>query len=129
VTHNADPSNVRAAFRRVLKKAEQPNHFTPHGLRHTYASLLLAEGVDVYYVSDQFGHASIELMGIDLRGLAQAEAAGGTQHPGRRRRHDFKQRHVRFATTLQPWRYVPSKRDGNYRIFKMERAGVEPATR
>jgi integrase len=57
----ADPSNVRAAFRRVLNKAELPSHFTPHGLRHTYASLLLAEGVDVYYVSDQLGHASIEL--------------------------------------------------------------------
>jgi integrase len=57
----ADPSNVRSAFRRVLGKADLPKHFTPHGLRHTYASLLLAEGVDVYYVSDQLGHASIEL--------------------------------------------------------------------
>lgn len=57
----ADPSNVRATFRRVVEKAELPRHFTPHGLRHTYASLLLAEGVDVYYVSDQLGHASIEL--------------------------------------------------------------------
>ena len=44
----------------MLDKAKLPTHFTPHGLRHTYASLLLAEGVDVHYVSDQLGHGSIE---------------------------------------------------------------------
>jgi len=35
-------------------------HFTPHALRHTYASLLLVAGVDVYYVSRMLGHASIQ---------------------------------------------------------------------
>jgi hypothetical protein len=35
--------------------------FTPHGLRHTYAALHLQHGTDVYYVSRQLGHASIEL--------------------------------------------------------------------
>jgi integrase len=55
-----DVSNVRRAFNDVLKAARLP-HFTPHGLRHTYASLLLQAGVDVYYVSRMLGHASIEL--------------------------------------------------------------------
>jgi hypothetical protein len=54
-------ANVRHAFTRVLKKAELPLHFTPHCLRHTYASILLAEGKSAVYVQTQLGHASIAL--------------------------------------------------------------------
>jgi integrase len=36
-----DHANVEKAFKRVLKTAELPLHFTPHCLRHTFASLLL----------------------------------------------------------------------------------------
>jgi integrase len=70
----ADPSVVRTAFRRVCVAAQlialrlgmegtaTPSpRFTPHGLRHTYAALHLQHGTDVYYVSRQLGHASIEL--------------------------------------------------------------------
>ena len=46
---------------RVLKTAKLPLHFTPHGLRHTYASILLANGVSPVYVQEQLGHATIEL--------------------------------------------------------------------
>ena len=65
---------MRAAFRRVCIAAQlvavRPSkdgtpktspRFTPHGLRHTYAALHLQHGTDVYYVSRQLGHASIEL--------------------------------------------------------------------
>src|SRR6188508_977393 len=45
----------------LLKKAKLPLHFTPHCLRHTYASILLAEGVSPVYVQEQLGHATIEL--------------------------------------------------------------------
>jgi integrase len=55
-----DQSNVRRAFNDVQKAAGLP-HFTPHGLRHTFASLLLQAGVDVYYVSRMLGHADIGL--------------------------------------------------------------------
>ena len=34
--------------------------FSPHAPRHTYASLLLVAGVDVYYISRMLGHASIQ---------------------------------------------------------------------
>jgi integrase len=37
-----DHSNVGKAFRRALKAAGLPGHFSPHSLRHTYASLLVA---------------------------------------------------------------------------------------
>jgi integrase len=44
-----------------IKKAQLPLHFTPHCLRHSYASILLAEGVSPVYVQEQLGHATIEL--------------------------------------------------------------------
>jgi integrase len=54
-----NPGRMRTAFRRVVTQAGLP-HFTPHSLRHTYASLLLQAGTDVYYVSRMLGHASIK---------------------------------------------------------------------
>ena len=53
-----DPRNIRDAFACVVKAAKL--HFTPHSLRHTFASLLLVAGTDVYYVSRMLGHASIQ---------------------------------------------------------------------
>lgn len=38
-----------------------PQHFTPHGFRHTFASLLLQQGESPAYVQRQLGHASIKL--------------------------------------------------------------------
>jgi integrase len=55
-----DHSNIHRAFAAVLKEAKLP-HFTPHGLRHTFASLLLQAGIDVYYVSRMLGHMDISL--------------------------------------------------------------------
>ncbi len=56
-----DKSKVGKAFARVLKRAGLPLHFSPHCLRHTYASLLLQMGVSSVYVQRQLGHASIKL--------------------------------------------------------------------
>jgi integrase len=56
-----DHSNVGKAFGRCLKAAGLPCHFSPHSLRHTHASLLLADGVSPAYVQEQLGHAAIEL--------------------------------------------------------------------
>jgi integrase len=44
-----------------------PAHFTPHGLRHSFASILLSEGVSPAYVQRMLGHASIRLP-VDLYG-------------------------------------------------------------
>jgi len=54
-------SEFNKAFKRVLNTAALPLHFTPHGLRHTYASLLLQQGASPAYVQRQLGHASIQL--------------------------------------------------------------------
>ena len=51
---------AQTAFRRA-RTAAGLQGFTPHSLRHTYASILLAEGVSPAYVQEQLGHSSIEL--------------------------------------------------------------------
>jgi integrase len=56
-----DDRVVREAFTKCLKAAWLPLHFTPHCLRHTFASFLLSRGESVQYVQEQLGHASITL--------------------------------------------------------------------
>jgi len=56
-----DPAFVQRRFKRVVNAAKLPPHFTPHCLRHTYASLLLQFGESPVYVQRQLGHASIKL--------------------------------------------------------------------
>ena len=50
-----DESNVRKALNRILDAAELHRR-RPHQMRHTFASLLLQEGVPITYVSRQLGH-------------------------------------------------------------------------
>lgn len=49
---------VEEANKVLVKAGEEPisERLTPHGLRHTYASLLVALGEDPSYVMDQLGH-------------------------------------------------------------------------
>ena len=51
-----DPSNVIKEFRQILKKASLPK-IRFHDLRHTAASLMLNNGVEVLAVSQRLGHA------------------------------------------------------------------------
>lgn len=57
-----DHTIPRAALRRALKAAELDGGDRPslrfHDLRHTFASLAIAQGLDVVFVSRQLGHAS-----------------------------------------------------------------------
>jgi integrase len=52
-----DDSRVRKAFKRALKDAKLPT-FRLYDLRHTYASLLVAERAPITYVAEQLGHAN-----------------------------------------------------------------------
>jgi integrase len=83
-------------FVRLLKRAELPPHFSPHCLRHTFATLLLQQGESPVYVQRQLGHASIKLtvdtygkwlpMGnkaaVDRLDDAPAGASGSKADPG-----------------------------------------------
>ena len=50
-----DESRVRKAFAQALKRAKLPA-FRLYDLRHTFASLLLAQNAPITYVSAQLGH-------------------------------------------------------------------------
>ena len=45
--------------RRFCVAAEIATHYTPHALRHTYATRLVSAGVDLRYVSEQLGARQI----------------------------------------------------------------------
>jgi integrase len=55
--HPFDFKKVESVFHRIRKRAGLP-HFRLYDLRHTYASLLLAAGAPITYVSAQLGHAN-----------------------------------------------------------------------
>ncbi len=51
---------VRTVFESALKGAKLPQSRFHH-LRHTFASLLIAQGAHVNYISEQLGHASVQI--------------------------------------------------------------------
>ena len=55
--HPFDIKKTASVFHRYRKRAQLP-HFRLYDLRHTYASLLLAAGAPITYVSAQLGHAN-----------------------------------------------------------------------
>jgi integrase len=55
-----DPRNLNREFRSVCNDAGLGN-WHPHELRHSAASLMLAQGVKLQVVSDVLGHASIRM--------------------------------------------------------------------
>ena len=55
-----DPDNLRRSFRALLKRAALP-HFRFHDLRHSAASLLLAQGVAARVVMETLGHSRISV--------------------------------------------------------------------
>ncbi len=55
-----NPKNVSHRFSALAKKAGFPG-LTFHGLRHTHASLLLAEGVHPKVVQERLGHSTISI--------------------------------------------------------------------
>lgn len=58
--NNVSPRQVERAFERVIERLGIPKAGT-HSLRHTFASMLFANGVDVKTVSKLLGHASIQI--------------------------------------------------------------------
>jgi len=59
--HALRPRERAQGVQARAQDAALPGHFSPHCLRHTYASLLLQAGESPAYVQRQLGHASIQL--------------------------------------------------------------------
>jgi integrase len=55
-----EPRNLHRDFKRCLVKAGLPN-MQFHGLRHSIASLMLAQGIPLRSIQDILGHSSISL--------------------------------------------------------------------
>lgn len=51
------PTTISRAFKGIAGKLGMPAAFTYHGLRHTHATWLLMNGVDLRTVSERLGHA------------------------------------------------------------------------
>ncbi len=55
-----NPNNVTRSFELIVRRAGL-RRITPHGLRHTHATMLLKQGVPAKIVSERLGHASISI--------------------------------------------------------------------
>ena len=52
--------SVRALLRKHATQAKLGVHVTPHMLRHSFATLMLEEDVDIRYIQSILGHSSIQ---------------------------------------------------------------------
>ena len=57
--HRLSEQSVRQIIDKYVKKADLKMHVTPHMFRHTFATLLLEEDVDIRYIQKILGHSSI----------------------------------------------------------------------
>ncbi len=71
-----DPSYVRHALKKAAKLAGIQKRVHPHGLRHSLASDLLAEGVGLTTIQAQLGHSSAAITDRYLRRIAPHELVG-----------------------------------------------------
>lgn len=56
--------SIRRMINRYAKKAGIGLHITPHMFRHTFATSLLEEDVDIRYIQEMLGHSSIHITEI-----------------------------------------------------------------
>ncbi|GAB4085528.1 tyrosine recombinase XerC [Myceligenerans cantabricum] len=78
-----DTQAIRGLLRRAVDRmpSRTRREATPHALRHTTATLLVAEGWDVKVVAELLGHASIATTGVYLDRIDGELAAAVRAHP------------------------------------------------
>ncbi|MDY2963160.1 tyrosine-type recombinase/integrase [Streptococcus dysgalactiae] len=61
--HSGVPTNnsVNKHLRQLLHSLRiEPYNLSPTGMRHTYASILLTHGIDIWVVAENMGHKDIK---------------------------------------------------------------------
>lgn len=67
--------SVRNMIEKHTKQAHIPQHITPHMFRHSVATYLLEEGVDIVYIQQILGHSSLKTTQIYLHVSSQMQLA------------------------------------------------------
>jgi len=83
--------SVRLMVRKYVRKANIDKPITPHSFRHTFATLLLEENVDIRYIQQLLGHSSIN--------TTQIYTHVNTRHQGK----ILAARHPRRHFTTDEW--------------------------
>jgi len=87
-----DPNVIGRRFSRRIRDVATIPAIGLHGLRHTHATLLLEEGVDVKTVSERLGHDSVQTT-LELYGHVTPKMRGNAA--------------ARFGSLLNSARVVP----------------------
>lgn len=76
--------SIANMIKKYQTKANIQQHLTPHMFRHSFATMLLEEGVDIRYIQGMLGHTSISTTQIYTQvNMKQQRKLLSTKHPRR----------------------------------------------